>query len=129
MFGLTAGLLRSELKLPPALYETLSIILLLAIGLHGGVELAEQASPALVGQMGLVLLLLEMGLIASKQMGALKRVGVRLVSFALIMPCIGAATGLGVATLMGLSVCATPAGITTAMCVSRLFAARHWQKS
>ncbi|SDT13629.1 sodium-dependent bicarbonate transport family permease [Pseudomonas oryzae] len=55
VFGLTAGLLKSELKLPPALYETLSIILLLAIGLHGGVELAEQASPALLGQSALVL--------------------------------------------------------------------------
>lgn len=55
VFGLTAGLLKSELKLPPALYETLSIILLLAIGLHGGVELAEQASPALLGQAALVL--------------------------------------------------------------------------
>jgi hypothetical protein len=55
VFGLTAGLLKSELKLPPALYETLSILLLLAIGLHGGVELAEQASLALLGQAGLVL--------------------------------------------------------------------------
>jgi hypothetical protein len=55
VFGLTAGLLESELKLPPALYETLSIILLLAIGLHGGVELAEQASWQLLGQAGLVL--------------------------------------------------------------------------
>lgn len=57
VFGLVAGLLKSELKLPPALYETLSIILLLAIGLHGGVELAEQASWQLLGQAGLVLLL------------------------------------------------------------------------
>lgn len=57
VFGLVAGLLRSELKLPPALYETLSILLLLAIGLHGGVELAAQASPALVWQMLLVLLM------------------------------------------------------------------------
>jgi len=237
VFGLAAGLLRSELKLPPALYETLSIILLLAIGLHGGVELAEQASPALLGQMALVLLmglllplvafpllmllrfsrvdsaniaahygsvsagtfavvvayltaqgvffesymplfvailevpailvgivlargvsrgtpwralgreiflgksimlllggliigvlagkeavapleplytsmfapvlaffLLEMGLIASKQMGALRRVGFRLVGFALLMPWIGAATGLAFASLMDLSV-------------------------
>ena len=45
VFGLAAGLLKSELKLPPALYDTLSIVLLLAIGLHGGVELAEQAKP------------------------------------------------------------------------------------
>ncbi|OFE11111.1 sodium-dependent bicarbonate transport family permease [Pseudohongiella acticola] len=57
VFGVVAGLLRSELKLPPALYETLSILLLLAIGLHGGVELAAQASPALVGQMLLVLVM------------------------------------------------------------------------
>lgn len=57
VFGLVAGLLRSELKLPPALYETLSILLLLAIGLHGGVELAAQASPALIGQMLLVLVM------------------------------------------------------------------------
>ncbi|WP_324732535.1 sodium-dependent bicarbonate transport family permease [Pseudomonas paeninsulae] len=55
LFGLCAGLLKSELKLPPALYETLSIMLLLAIGLHGGVELAEQASWQLLGQAALVL--------------------------------------------------------------------------
>ncbi len=55
VFGLSAGLLKSELKLPPALYETLSILLLLAIGLHGGVELAEQASAQLLGQAALVL--------------------------------------------------------------------------
>ena len=55
VFGLLAGLLKSELKLPPALYETLSIMLLLAIGLHGGVELAEQASLQLLGQAALVL--------------------------------------------------------------------------
>ncbi|MFT6430766.1 MAG: hypothetical protein ACJAXR_001861 [Halopseudomonas sp.] len=50
IFGLIAGLVKSELKLPPGLYDTLSILLLLAIGLHGGVELAAQASPALLGQ-------------------------------------------------------------------------------
>lgn len=57
VFGLVAGLLKSELKLPAALYETLSIILLLAIGLHGGVELAQQASLQLLGQSALVLAL------------------------------------------------------------------------
>lgn len=50
VFGLLAGLVKSELKLPPALYDTLSIMLLMAIGLHGGVELSAQASPALLGQ-------------------------------------------------------------------------------
>jgi hypothetical protein len=37
-------------------------------------------------------------------MGALRRVGIRLVGFALLMPWIGAATGLGFASLMDLSV-------------------------
>jgi len=41
-FGLIAGLLRSELKLPPGLYEGLSLFLLLAIGLKGGQGLAGQ---------------------------------------------------------------------------------------
>lgn len=52
ILGLVAGLLKSDLKLPEQLYETLSIYLLLAIGLKGGVELAksdlgELALPAL----------------------------------------------------------------------------------
>ena len=33
LFGLAAGLLRSDLKLPASLYDTLSLFLLLAIGL------------------------------------------------------------------------------------------------
>lgn len=42
LFGLIAGLLRSELRLPSAIYEFVSIVLLLAIGLKGGVELSRQ---------------------------------------------------------------------------------------
>ncbi len=42
LLGLIAGLSRSELRLPPAIYELLSILLLLTIGLKGGVELAHQ---------------------------------------------------------------------------------------
>jgi uncharacterized protein len=41
VLGLTAGILRSDLRLPEALYETLSIYLLVTIGLKGGVQLAE----------------------------------------------------------------------------------------
>ncbi len=41
VLGLLASLARSDLRLPPALYDTLSIYLLLAIGLRGGVELAR----------------------------------------------------------------------------------------
>ena len=42
VLGMAGGLLRSDLKIPGALYDTLSIFLLLAIGLKGGVELAKQ---------------------------------------------------------------------------------------
>jgi len=40
--GVLVRLARSELRLPESLYETLSIYLLLAIGLKGGVQLAVQ---------------------------------------------------------------------------------------
>lgn len=40
LVGIFAGILRSDLRLPEAVYEILSIYLLLAIGLKGGVQLA-----------------------------------------------------------------------------------------
>ncbi|MEW6488851.1 MAG: sodium-dependent bicarbonate transport family permease [Thermodesulfobacteriota bacterium] len=47
--GLLAGVLGADIRLPGALYETLSVYLLLAIGLKGGVDLASagfaQAAP------------------------------------------------------------------------------------
>ena len=51
LLGLAAGLLRSELRLPAAVYELVSILLLLAIGLKGGVELAKQPFSHLLPQM------------------------------------------------------------------------------
>ena len=53
LLGALAGFVRSELRIPGVLYESLSIFLLLAIGLKGGVELARHplaavALPALV---------------------------------------------------------------------------------
>lgn len=41
VLGVTAGLLKSDLKLPAGLYEMLTIYLLLAIGLKGGFELSK----------------------------------------------------------------------------------------
>lgn len=41
LLGAIAGFVRSDLKIPSVLYESLSIFLLLAIGLKGGVELAR----------------------------------------------------------------------------------------
>jgi hypothetical protein len=42
LLGVFARLVKSDLRLPEALYETLSIYLLLAIGLKGGIELSKQ---------------------------------------------------------------------------------------
>lgn len=41
VLGVAAGLLRSDLKIPGSIYDALSIYLLIAIGLKGGVKLAE----------------------------------------------------------------------------------------
>lgn len=41
--GIVAKLLRSELSLPKDLYASLSIYLLLALGLKGGAELSESS--------------------------------------------------------------------------------------
>ena len=50
MLGVAAGLAKSDLKLPAALYDALSIYLLLAIGLKGGMELARQPFLAVAPQ-------------------------------------------------------------------------------
>lgn len=42
LLGLAAGLLRSELRMPAAGYDLVRMLLLLAIGLNGGMELARQ---------------------------------------------------------------------------------------
>jgi hypothetical protein len=57
VLGVAARLARSDLRLPEALYETLSVYLLLAIGLKGGAELARQsiASIAPVAAAGIAL--------------------------------------------------------------------------
>lgn len=47
LLGVLARLVGSDLRLPEALYETLSIYLLLAIGLKGGLELSRQPLSAL----------------------------------------------------------------------------------
>lgn len=51
LMGLAAGLLRSELRLPAALYDFVTILLLLSIGLKGGVELAKEPLSVLLPQM------------------------------------------------------------------------------
>lgn len=55
--GVFARLVKSDLRLPEALYETLSIYLLLAIGLKGGIELSSQPLLSLAPQVGATMLL------------------------------------------------------------------------
>ncbi len=57
LLGLLAGLARSELKLPPALYDSLSLVLLLSIGLKGGEGLAKHPLLPLVPQLAVVIAL------------------------------------------------------------------------
>ncbi len=60
LLGLLARLVKSDLALPGVLYETLSIYLLLAIGLKGGVELSKQSLDAVIPQ---ILFCLALGLL------------------------------------------------------------------
>jgi len=55
VLGVIAGVAKSDLKLPPAIYELLSILLLLAIGLKGGVELSKSSMSGLLPQVAAVL--------------------------------------------------------------------------
>ena len=50
ILGVVARLGKSDLKLPQALYEALSVYLLLAIGLKGGIELNKQSITAVLPQ-------------------------------------------------------------------------------
>ena len=49
MVGFIAGILKSDLKLPDAVYQLLSTYLLLAIGLKGGVQLAQASVGHIAG--------------------------------------------------------------------------------
>lgn len=57
LLGVFARLVKSDLRLPEALYETLSIYLLLAIGLKGGIELSKQPLLTLAPQVAGTMLL------------------------------------------------------------------------
>jgi hypothetical protein len=57
VLGLLAGVARADLRLPAAIYEFVSTVLLLAIGLKGGVELARDSGGLPFVELGGVLLL------------------------------------------------------------------------
>jgi len=65
ILGVFATMVRSNIQFPKGLYQSLILFLMIAIGLKGGVALAEHASWQLVGQsMGVILLGLLLPLIA-----------------------------------------------------------------
>ncbi|WP_101760064.1 sodium-dependent bicarbonate transport family permease [Oceanicoccus sp. KOV_DT_Chl] len=57
MLGVLATLIRSEIQFPKALYQSLTLFLMIAIGLKGGVALSEHASWQLVPQSIFVIML------------------------------------------------------------------------
>jgi hypothetical protein len=73
--GVFAGLARSDLRIPPAVYELLSILLLLTIGMKGGVELAKAPFDGLLPQ---VLAVLAMGFLVPFLLFAIARIAGRI---------------------------------------------------
>ncbi|NIB38790.1 sodium-dependent bicarbonate transport family permease [Pseudomaricurvus alkylphenolicus] len=57
ILGVIATLIRANIQFPKGLYQSLILFLMLAIGLKGGVALAQHASWALISQSAYVLLL------------------------------------------------------------------------
>ena len=57
VLGVAAGAARADLRLPAAIYEFVSTVLLLAIGLKGGVELARDTGGLPLAELGGILLL------------------------------------------------------------------------
>lgn len=51
VLGLAAGLLKSDLKVPKSIYETLSILLMLVLGLKGGMALHGKFELAMLSQL------------------------------------------------------------------------------
>ena len=77
VLGLVGGILKSDLELPKAFLEALTIFLLLALGLKGGVAIAKSSPAALImPALALVILALAMTLLAFfilQYFGKLKR--------------------------------------------------------
>lgn len=55
LLGVVAGLVKSDLNIPKAAYDTLSLLLMLTIGLKGGMGLHGNLTPALVPELLLVM--------------------------------------------------------------------------
>ena len=73
--GVIAGVAKSDLRVPPAIYDLLSMLLLLTIGLKGGVELARSPFGGLLPQ---IVAVLAMGFILPLFLFGIARIGNRL---------------------------------------------------
>ena len=78
-----------------------SLLIGLAAGKEGWESVAPFADAPFKGV--LCLFLLDMGLVAGRRLGALRRSGPLLLGFALVFPMVAATLGIGAARLMGLS--------------------------
>ncbi|MBD3273114.1 sodium-dependent bicarbonate transport family permease [Candidatus Dependentiae bacterium] len=57
LFGVTVGILPTKVRLPRQIYDFITILLLLSIGLKGGIEIAKQSIASLIPQMVVCLLM------------------------------------------------------------------------
>lgn len=77
LLGLAARLLKSDLRLPEPIYEALSVYLLLALGLKGGIELARyplsQLGPQVAAVIALGCVLPLLAFVALRAVGRLPR--------------------------------------------------------
>jgi hypothetical protein len=143
ILGIVASLIKSEFEFPKGLYQALSIFLMLAIGLKGGIALADKSLLRKAGKLvhevcssqgillmvgGLIigfffadssgkimpfftelfygflaLFLLQMGMVAGRQLHDLKTLGLFVTSFGILMPLIGAGLGGVIGYAIGLS--------------------------
>ncbi len=76
IMGLLAGILKSELRIPEAIYELLSIYLLIGIGLKGGLQLSKARLDTLVwpvlGTLGLGIVIPLLAYIILRKLGKIK---------------------------------------------------------
>ena len=97
LLGILAGLAKSDLVVPKAAYDTLSILLMLTLGIKGGLALHGQVSWELAAE-AVVLILI--GAAIPLALYPLPLHHWRLISFALIAPVFLAMLGLAVGVLL-----------------------------
>jgi hypothetical protein len=94
ILGAFGSLVKSDLRIPEAFYHTLSMYLLLSIGIKGGIELYHHP---------LADLLKPAGGVAASWFKDLRKVGPFLLAFGVTMPILSALPGITIGVLTGLS--------------------------